>query len=131
MAFFNVVRFYIDPPYWETEADEAAAKYGDKRVLRWETYRAVQMHAACERLLTDVTKAESGFHHDGCPTTALHMRNARRAARPSQRYVLKKASPTQKIDACVTSIICHEAAGDVTAAKAWPKRVRRKVIVMR
>jgi hypothetical protein len=131
MAFFNVARFYMDPPYWETEADEFAAKYGDKRVLRWETYRPVQMHAACERLLTDVTKAESGFHHDGCPTTAFQMRNARRAARPSQRYVLRKASPAQKIDACVTSIICHEAAGDVTAAKAWPKRVRRKVIVMR
>lgn len=130
MATYQVVRFYIDPPYWETEADQLAAKHGEKRVLRWETYRAVQMHAAAERLLTDVTKADSGFHHDGCQVSALHMRNARRAARPAQRYVLKKASPTQKIDACVTSIVCHEAAGDVTAAKLWPKKTRRKVIVM-
>lgn len=130
MSTFSVVRAYIDPPYWETEADEFAEKYGEKRVVRWETYRAVQMHAACERLLTDVVKADSGFSHDGCQHAALHMRNARKAARPSNRYVLKKASPGQKIDVCVTSIICHEAAGDVTAADLWPKRVKRKLVVM-
>jgi hypothetical protein len=130
-ARFTVVRFYIDPPYWETEADHWAERYGEKRVLRWETYRPVQMHAAAERLITDVTKADSGFHHDGCPTTALHVRNARKAARPGNRYVLRKASPAQKIDLSVTAVICHEAAGDVHAAKLWPKKVRRKVIVMR
>ena len=121
MSTFAVVRAYLDPPYWETEADELAEKYGEKRVLRWETYRATQMHSACERLLTDVVKADSGFSHDGCRHAALHMRNARKATRPGGRYVLKKASPAQKIDVCVTSIICHEAAGDVTAANLWPK----------
>jgi hypothetical protein len=131
MATYKVVRFYIDPPYWETEADELAAKYGDKRVLRWETYRAVQMHAACERMVTDVVKADSTFHHDGDQVIAVHVRNTRKAARPAQRYVLKKASPTQKIDGCVTSVICHEAAGDVTAAKLWPSKIRRQVMVRR
>lgn len=130
MTTYKVVRFYIDPPYWETEADEFAAQYGDKRVVRFETYRAVQMHAACERLVTDVVKAESTFSHDGCVTTAVHIRNARKAARPANRYVLKKASPGQKIDCGVTSVICHEAAGDVTAAKLWPKKTR-KLVVMR
>jgi hypothetical protein len=129
MATFRVVRFYIDPPYWETEADELAAKYGEKRVIRWETYRPVQMHAACERLVTDTVKADSGFTHDGCRTTSVHVKNTRKSPRPGNRYVLKKASPTQKIDLCVTSVICHEAAGDVTAAKLWPKP-RRKLVVM-
>lgn len=123
MSTFTVVRAYIDPPYWETETDEFAEKYGEKRVVRFETYRPVQMFAACERLLTDVLKADSQFSHDACEHAALHMRNARKAARPSERYVLKKASPAQKIDVCVTSIICHEAAGDVTAADLWPKPV--------
>lgn len=123
MATFRVVRFYIDPPYWETEADEFAAEFGEKRVVRFETYRPVQMHAACERLVTDVVKAESGFTHDGCDITKLHVRNARKSARPSGRYVLKKASPSQKIDCAVTAVICHEAAGDVTAAKLWPSTV--------
>lgn len=132
MGTYEVVRFYIDPPYWETEADELAAKYGDKRVIRWETYRPTQMHAAAERMLTDVVKVDSGFHHDGCRIAALHMRNARKAARAGLKYVLKKASPSQKIDVCVTSIICHEAAGDVTAAGLWPKpRARRRLQAMR
>jgi hypothetical protein len=129
-AYYEVVRFYLDPPHWETEADELAERYGDKRVLRWETYRANQMHAAAERLITDVVKAESKFSNDGCEITALHVRNARKAARPNGKYVLKKASPTQKIDACVTAIVCHEAACDVTAADLWPKKIRRKIVVM-
>lgn len=127
---YRVVRFYIDPPYWETECDELAAKYGDKRVIRWETYRPVQMHAACERLITDVVKADSGFTHDGCRTTGIHVRNTRKAPRPGNRYVLKKASPKQKIDLCVTSVICNEAHGDVTAAKLWPPP-RRVLTVLR
>lgn len=115
----DVVRMYGDPPYWESELDAWAARYGDKRVLRFETYRPVQMHAAAERLLTDITKADSTWTHDGCPITATHVRNARKNARPSGRYVLGKASQQQKIDACVTSVLAHEAAGDVTAADLW------------
>lgn len=127
-ATYTVVRAYVDPPYWESEVDAWAARYGDKRVIRWETYRGVQMHAAAERLITDVTKVDSPLHHDGCPVTAVHMRNARKAARPAGRYVLKKASPSQKIDMCVTSVIVHEAAGDITAAGLWPKPRARMVV---
>jgi hypothetical protein len=129
---FDVVRLYADPPDWKTELDELAAEYGEKRVIRWETYRPVQMHAAAQRLHVDVMKAESRFQHDGCEITATHMRNARKSPRPGQRYVLAKASQAQKIDCCVTGIICHEAAGDVTAADLWPKpKTRRKLVVMR
>lgn len=116
---YRVVRFYGDPPWWETELDNWAAKYGEKVVIRWATYRAVQMHAAAERLLTDIVKTDSTFRHDGCPTTATHVRNAKKAPRPSERYVLAKPSQKQKIDSCVTSIITHEAAGDATAAGLW------------
>jgi hypothetical protein len=121
-ASFDVVRMYCDPPYWETEVDTWAEKYGDKRVLRWETYRPTQMHQAAERLLTDVNKSDSGFTHDGCADTALHIRNARKAARLNGRYVLTKPGDGRKIDLAVCSIICHEAWGDVTNAKLWRKR---------
>lgn len=117
---YEVARLYCDPPDWKTEIDEWSVKYGDKRVLRWETYRTVQMHAAAQRLHVDVTKQDATFTHDGCKTTAIHVRNARKSPRPGQRYVLAKPVQTQKIDACVTSILCHEAAGDVTAADLWP-----------
>jgi len=127
---YDVIRMYGDPPYWETELDAWAAKYGEKRVLRFETYRPVQMHAACERLLVDVNKAESAFHHDGCDITEQHMRNARKAQRPSNRYVLTKPGDGRKIDMAVVSVITNEAAGDVTAAKLWKVR-RQRMVVMR
>ncbi|SFE54844.1 Phage terminase-like protein, large subunit, contains N-terminal HTH domain [Actinopolyspora alba] len=125
MRRYDVVRVYADPPYWESEVDDWIQRYGEKRVIRWYTRRVVQMHAAAERLLTDVTKQDSTFTHDGCEITTDHVGNARAAARPGDRYVLVKASQAQKIDACVTSVLAHEAAGDVIAAgEATRKRTR-------
>lgn len=119
MARYDVVRLYADPPYWETEIDQWVDLYGEERVIRWYTRRIVQMHAACERLKTDVVRSASGtvkFSHDDCPITADHIANTRAAARPMDRYVLKKASPAQKIDATIPSVLAHEALGDVIAA---------------
>jgi hypothetical protein len=116
MARYDVVRMYADPPYWESEVDAWVDKYGEKRVIRWYTRRIVQMHAACERLVTDVTKADSDFTHDGCEITTTHVANARRSARPQGRYLLVKASDPQKFDAAMASILAHEAAGDAVAA---------------
>jgi len=116
---FRIVRMYCDPPYWETEVDEWSAEHGERAVLRFATNRVVQMHAAAERLLTDVVKVDSPFKHDGCAITGDHVGNARKAARPNRRYMLVKASESQKIDACVTSILAHEAACDATAADLW------------
>ncbi|MGW4986324.1 hypothetical protein ACWEQ3_01555 [Streptomyces mirabilis] len=120
---YNVLLVYADPPYWESEVDQWSERYGDRVVIRWYTRRVVQMHAAAERLKTDVTKADTPFTHDGDPITSGHMRNARSAARPQGRYVLTKGAADQKIDAAVTSILAHEAANDAIAAgMARPKR---------
>lgn len=128
---FTVVRVYADPPDWKTEIDDWAARYGEKRVLRWETYRITQMHAALVRLHTDVTKVDSTFSHDGCSVTFVHVKNARKLFRPNKKYVIGKPSQAQKIDLAVVSVLADEAAGDVTAAKLWPKKARRKLVVMR
>ncbi|MFF7310547.1 hypothetical protein [Streptomyces sp. NPDC008137] len=123
MNRYDVVRLYADPPYWDTEVDEWVDLYGEERVIRWYTRRMVQMHAAAERLKTDVVKRNTGegsraaaFTHDGCPLTQAHVENTRQAERPSGLYVLRKASPAQKIDASVASVLAHEALGDVIAA---------------
>ncbi|WP_319054805.1 hypothetical protein [Streptomyces europaeiscabiei] len=113
---YDVVRLYADPPYWDTEIDDWVDEFGEERVIRWHTRRIVQMHAACERLKTDVIKRDSTFRHDGCEITQSHIEHTRAAARPPDRYVLRKASPTQKIDATIPSILVHEALGDVIAA---------------
>lgn len=131
MRRYQVVRAYCDPPYWETEIDGWAERYGEKRVVRWYTQRTVQMHAACERLLTDVTKAGTDFVHDGCEDTAAHVGHARKAARPAGRYVLRKAAPHQKIDMGVVSVLAHEAAGDAIAAGLARPKASRKTTVMR
>jgi hypothetical protein len=123
MTRYRVVRLYADPPGWKTELDGWAERYGDKVALRWETYRITQMHAAAVRLHTDVCKTDTGFTHDGNQLVAVHFRNARTLARPGQRYVLGKPSQTQKIDAVISSILAHEAAGDVTAAGLWRTNV--------
>ncbi|GAA0989207.1 hypothetical protein Q7689_05600 [Nocardiopsis tropica] len=123
MRRYDVVRLYADPPYWETEVDAWVDQYGEERVIRWHTRRIVQMHAAAERLKTDVAKTGSSFTHDGCEITAAHIANTRMAARPADRYVLRKAGPAQKIDAAIPSVLAHEALGDVTAAGLAVKKV--------
>lgn len=113
---YDVIRMYADPPYWESEVDGWSETYGAKRVVRWMTRRPAQMHDATERLKTDVQSAESTFSHDGCKLTTWCIGNTRASARPAGRYVLVKTSDRLKIDAAVTSVLAHEAAGDVKAA---------------
>jgi len=131
MATYNVMRAYVDPPYWESECDAWVEEFGEKRVIRWYTRRPVQMHAAAERLLTDVVKAESTFTHDACSITADHIAAARRryasmvtadTDRSTLRYILTKPGDGRKIDLAICSILAHEAWGDVTAAKLWKRR---------
>jgi hypothetical protein len=119
---FDVVRVYCDPELWQSEIDAWAAKHGEKRVVTWATYRTVQMSQALERWKTDLS-AQS-FTHDGCETTALHVRNARKVRRGTH-FAVGKPNDHQKIDALVSDVLAHEAAGDVTAAGlAEPKRRR-------
>jgi hypothetical protein len=121
---FRVVRMYLDPPGWTSEADAWAAEFGEKIVLRWYTQRLVQMHAAAERLLTDISKVDSPWSHDGCPVTTAHVEATHKEPRPSNRYVLCKPQDGRKIDAAVCSVLADEAAGDVTAAGEWPAKSR-------
>lgn len=118
---FDVERMYCDPPLWGSEIDAWALRHGDKHVLKWETYRAIPMHAGLERFVTDLGSGR--LKHDGCQITTEHVRNARMAHRRDGRYVLAKpfeAGSARKIDAAVTSSLTHEAASDARAA-GWGK----------
>lgn len=128
---FLVGRLYYDPPGWKSEGQDWGARYGEKVVIGWETYRPTQMHAAAVRLHTDVMKADTGFTHDGDAQVAIMIRNARKLARPGMRYVLGKPSQQQKIDGVISSILANEAAGDVTAAGLWPKKKSGRMLVLR
>lgn len=110
---FDVIRMYADPELWQSELDAWIARYGEKRVIPWATYRTRQMAAALERLTTD-TGSES-YAHDGCPILRQHLANARKVRRPGGMAIGKPADH-QKIDMVVADTLAHEAAGDVVAA---------------
>ena len=124
----DVERSYWDPEDWRSDIDAWALEYGEKRVIQWPTNRVVAMHAALERMVTDLVNGE--LTHDGCPITAVHVANARKLARPGQRYVLGKPNESQKIDAAMASVLAHEAAADARAA-GWARPVDRRVVVFR
>lgn len=113
---FVVSRFYCDPdPYWRSQIGLWAAQYGEKRVLEWPTNQDRRMHEALKRFLADLKNG--GITDDGCPITAQHMANARKKPKPGDRYVLAKpvGADHQKIDACMSSVLAHEAACDARA----------------
>jgi hypothetical protein len=110
---YKVERAYMDPRGWQTEIEQWALQYGEKIVVSWSTYRTTQMHAALERFVTDLTSGT--LTHDDCGIAALHVGNARKLAKPGDRYILGKPSQTQKIDVAVASVLAHEAAADARA----------------
>jgi phage terminase large subunit-like protein len=110
---FDVIRFYCDPPGWQSEIDDWALRHGD-HVARWETYQPKRMSYALERYVTDLSAG--AFEHDGCPITTAHVANAVKSTRKNDTYVLAKASKTQKIDAAMADVLAHEARADALAA---------------
>ena len=111
---YRLERVYVDPPMWESELAQWAGLYGERVFIGWQTYRMIPMHEALDVFVTDLT---SGLLvHDGCPITARHVLNARRLARPKERYAIGKPSNSQKIDAAVASVLAHKAAVDARAA---------------
>jgi hypothetical protein len=115
---YRVVRFYCDPPFWQSEIDNWSALYGERVVVRWATYRLRQMAEALERFRTDVASRE--LAHDGCPITSKHVENAH-ADRRIQGTLIRKDKPVSrnKIDAVMAAALAHEAALDSTGANLW------------
>lgn len=126
---YRLRRVYYDPPKWETEGEEWARLYGDEVFIAWPTYRERQMFHALDRFTTDLVTGS--LTHDGCPHTAQHVGNARKLANKADRYILGKPSQSQKIDAAVTSVICHEAACDARADGWTDQPTDTRVIVFR
>jgi hypothetical protein len=129
----DVERFYCDPRDWQSEIEGWALKYGDEHVIEWDTGRGSTripaVHAMLERFVTDLTTG--ALTHDGCPMTAIHIGNARKLAKPGDRYILGKPSDEQKIDLAMASAICHEAAADARAAGWTDEVVDRRMTVWR
>lgn len=132
---FKVVRAYFDPAgsargvsaeadamevveddSWRLELKQWQAAYrsdDDKSVVfAWETSSVPKVHPVLEAFKQAVNGDDTQFRHDGCETTKIHVLNAVVRPRTGQRYILGKPSEIQKIDMCMSSILCFEAWSD-------------------
>jgi phage terminase large subunit-like protein len=123
MHRFRVVRFYADPPYWQTEIAAWAHEFGDRIVIPWATNRMTQMSAAVERFRTDAIAGV--LSHDGGSLLRRHVLSAHmRKVRVG--YWIEKASAhsPDKIDAAVAAVLAYEARNDAIAAGLGRDRSR-------
>lgn len=124
---YRVERLYCDPHDWYSEIGEWSVLYGENRVFEWATNRVSKMYPEIKRFEIDL--ATHRITHDGCPITAIHMGNARKAAKTNQQYVLIKPADHQKIDAAMARILAHTAACDAREGGWDPTPKRRRVVV--
>lgn len=133
---WEVVRFYGDPPYWESAMDRWAGRYGDERVVRWWTNRYKPMALALKAWRGDWRKGV--LSHDGSRTLRTHIGNAVKqltnirddpdgeATEGTPRgpgawlWIIRKESPKspRKIDLAMAACLAWEARGDAIRAGA-------------
>lgn len=112
---YDVGLMLCDPAKWWTEIESWQARWGDERVLMFDTNSSRRMSAACDRYLTALT--EGSATHDGDPDVTRHvLAMDRKKVAPSAddddgrtRYVFVKAD-TRKIDAGIADVLALEAA---------------------
>lgn len=111
---WKVKRFYCDPQDWYSEIGDWALEHGEEHVFEWPTNKVDRMFHAIRRFEADLRS--SRISQDGCPIAATHVANARKVAKPGQKYILGKPTDHQKIDVAMASILAHEAAADAREA---------------
>ena len=112
--FYDVSRMYVDPRHWETQTDAWAVEHGEDVVVEWPTNSIGRMFSALDRYVTDLVEGDTT--HDDCTITRTHALNARKLAKPGDKYILGKPSEHQKIDALMADVLANEAAADALAA---------------
>ena len=125
-AKYDVSRMYCDPRDWHTEIEEWALIYGAERVVEWPTNQIGRMFEALNRYHTDIL--EGATTHADDVTYRTHALNARKVAKPGDKYILGKPSDHQKIDVLMADILAHEAAADARA-EGWADPVDNRMFV--
>lgn len=133
---YDLLRVYCDPGFrdemsWESDIEAWGQKHGEKKFVSWQMSggtRVTAVYSALKRFEADLKNGL--ITHDGCPVTTTHMANARKVAKPGERYGLDKPEQHQKIDLAVTSVLAHEAASDMRA-EGWPEHVPTRVYTAR
>jgi phage terminase large subunit-like protein len=125
---FDVVRAYMDPPFWQDYVAAWSATWPESVFEYW-TNRDRPMSAAVERVETAVRGA--ALTHAGDARLTRHVLNARLRDVPAgggeRKHVLRKERPRSphKIDAAVAMVLAYEARADAVAAGGLTKRASR------
>jgi phage terminase large subunit-like protein len=127
-ATYDVSRMYCDPHDWMSEIGDWALKYGDNHVFEWPTNSISRMYEEIRRFEIDL--AQKRITHDGCPIATVHAANAKKIAKPGQKYVLGKPTDHQKIDVVMAKILSHTAASDAHEA-GWGEVTDSRMFVFR
>lgn len=106
---YNVAELACDPWGWRSEIETWAQRYGDNRVLEWNTAAAQRMAPATDRLYQAVmTKQVS---HDGDEQLSSHIAHCVAKPTPMGDLVSKdKRGSPRKIDAAVAAIVAYDRA---------------------
>jgi phage terminase large subunit-like protein len=126
--YWNVWRFYADPPYWETIVAEWAGKYGEEVVFEWWTNRIKQMAYAVRSFNNAIQSGE--LSHDGNEHYARHIGNACRHLltlhddQGVQLWTIYKeqSESPHKIDGAMAGILSWEARCDALTAGVNKKK---------
>jgi len=107
---YHVAAFFCDDREFETQIDQWARQYGEKRVVKFPTYNPTRMHYELERYITDLAQCET--EHLYCPITEVHAMNAVTKSTGNDKYILAKppGQYERKIDAFMADILSHAAA---------------------
>lgn len=110
-SMYRVRRVYCDPRDWQSEIGDWALLYGEEVFQEWATYRIEQMFQALQRSRNDYKSGRST--HDDDHVAAIHAANARKIAKPGQKFILGKPTNHQKIDIVMADTLAHEAASEL------------------
>jgi phage terminase large subunit-like protein len=124
---YNVTRLYADPHEWRSDIDALAEEFED-RVFPWTTGRDTAMHAALDRLRTDLVNGS--LFHNGDGVMVEHFSNSYVRNKGVYRLVRNEHPKSdRKIDSVIGASLAYEARADAISAgwSAAPKR--RRVIV--
>lgn len=124
---YDVERMYCDPRDWQTEIDDWALQYGEKVVVQWPTNQISRMFAGLDRYRADMV--EGSTRHSDDKVWKIHALNARKVAKPGDKYILGKPAEHQKIDVLMADVLAHEAAADSRAA-GWANAGNEYVYLM-
>ena len=105
---YKVVRFLVDPPYWQDELLEWQEKWGEDVVLEYPTYSKIRMAPASQRFYSAVVTGKVSHTQD--PDLARHLANCVTASSPHGDYITKVSKDSPKhIDLAVCAVLAYEA----------------------